>query len=39
VHPALVRTGKGTLTEQEFPDVPTFDDLLSFATWLVEHEG
>ncbi len=29
--PAIVRTGKGTLTTSRFPDVPSFDDLADFA--------
>jgi D-glycero-D-manno-heptose 1,7-bisphosphate phosphatase len=33
--PALVRTGKGRATEPMVPDVPAFDDLLAFATWLL----
>lgn len=32
--PALVRTGKGRATEADYPDVPVWDDLLAFATWL-----
>jgi D-glycero-D-manno-heptose 1,7-bisphosphate phosphatase len=39
VRPALVRTGKGRATEPDFPDVPAFDDLLAFATWLVSSTG
>lgn len=39
VQPALVRTGKGAVTERDFPDVPAFDDLLAFATWLVDRDG
>jgi D-glycero-D-manno-heptose 1,7-bisphosphate phosphatase len=38
VRPALVRTGKGAATEPSFPDVPAFDDLLAFATWLLATE-
>lgn len=33
--PALVRTGKGRATEPDYPDVTVWDDLLSFARWLV----
>jgi D-glycero-D-manno-heptose 1,7-bisphosphate phosphatase len=38
VRPALVRTGKGKATEAEHPDVPAFDDLLAFATWLLAQD-
>jgi D-glycero-D-manno-heptose 1,7-bisphosphate phosphatase len=34
--PALVRTGKGRATEPLVPDVPAWDDVLAFATWLVD---
>ena len=33
--PALVRTGKGRETESRHPDVPAFDDVLGFASWLL----
>jgi D-glycero-D-manno-heptose 1,7-bisphosphate phosphatase len=33
--PALVRTGKGRATEPLVADVPVFDDLLTFARWLL----
>ncbi len=39
VRPALVRTGKGTATATEFPDVPVWDDLAAFATWLTGESG
>ena len=35
--PALVRTGKGRATEPLVPGVPVYDDLLAFATWLLEQ--
>ena len=35
MRPALVRTGKGAATEPRYPDVPAFDDLLAFSTWLL----
>lgn len=35
--PALVRTGKGRATEADYPEVPVWDDLLSFARWLVSR--
>ncbi len=35
VRPALVRSGKGAATEPQFPDVPVWDDLLAFTTWLL----
>jgi D-glycero-D-manno-heptose 1,7-bisphosphate phosphatase len=35
VRPALVRTGKGAVTEREHPDVPVWDDLAAFADWLL----
>jgi D-glycero-D-manno-heptose 1,7-bisphosphate phosphatase len=38
VQPALVRTGKGAATEASFPEVPAFDDLLAFATWLLAQD-
>lgn len=34
--PALVRTGKGAATEVDYPDVPTWDTLADFATWLID---
>jgi hypothetical protein len=34
-----VRTGKGRATEPLVPDVPVWDDLLAFATWLVQQEN
>lgn len=36
--PALVRTGKGQATELEFPEVPVWDDLPAFASWVVERD-
>jgi D-glycero-D-manno-heptose 1,7-bisphosphate phosphatase len=39
VRPALVRTGKGVATESARPDVPAWDDLLAFTTWLLEDAG
>ena len=35
VQPALVRTGKGAVTERDHPDVPVWDDLAAFAGWLL----
>jgi D-glycero-D-manno-heptose 1,7-bisphosphate phosphatase len=35
VQPALVRTGKGVVTERDHPDVPVWDDLAAFAGWLL----
>lgn len=37
--PALVRTGKGAETERHHPDVPAFDDILAFATWLLKESS
>ncbi len=39
VQPALVRTGKGADTERRHDDVPAFDDLLAFTTWLLDEES
>jgi len=38
VRPALVRTGKGAATAARHPDVPAWDDLLAFATWLIAQD-
>jgi D-glycero-D-manno-heptose 1,7-bisphosphate phosphatase len=38
VRPALVRTGKGADTERRHADVPAFDDLRAFSTWLLAQE-
>jgi D-glycero-D-manno-heptose 1,7-bisphosphate phosphatase len=35
VRPALVRTGKGAATEALVPDVPVWNDLQTFAEWLL----
>lgn len=39
VHPVLVRTGRGRVTEQSgrFSDVPTFDNLDSFSRAFLTH--
>jgi len=37
VRPALVRTGKGATTEPAYPDVPAWDDVLAFTTWLIDQ--
>jgi hypothetical protein len=37
VRPALLRTGKGAVTEPDFPDVPAFNDLAAFTDWLLSQ--
>lgn len=39
VRPALVRTGKGAATEPSYPDVPVWDDLAAFTTWLLTQRS
>jgi D-glycero-D-manno-heptose 1,7-bisphosphate phosphatase len=37
VRPALVRTGKGADAQRRHDDVAAFDDVLAFASWLLDE--